>query len=127
MLPSCSSCHFMTMIKLLAIILAINGYMTVAVTSKHTQVCNLPTLNIGGFFAMNDSSGETTDRYGREIETAVQFAIEEINNSTSILPGYRMKLFSKNTQVSIIANILLFVFSLSCLCYRIHTSRVDIG
>lgn len=53
----------------------------------------LTTLYIGAFFDLGSKSG-----YG-SLPMAEQ-AIEEINNNTDILPGYRLQLVVSSTQVS---------------------------
>ena len=110
MLSSCSLRHCVTTIKLIGVILTINGYMIATRASDQTQSTDIPTLNIGGFFAFNNGAGRPL--YGREISMIAQIAIEEINNSTSILPGYQMKLFVENSHVSIIADSFVCVCSL---------------
>ena len=62
-------------------------------TNSSSNATQLTTLYIGAFFDLSKKDG-----YG-SLPMAQQ-AIEEINNSTEVLPGYRLELVVKSTQVS---------------------------
>lgn len=68
-------------------------------SSNATQV-QLTTLYIGAFFDLSKKDG-----YG-SLPMAQQ-AIEEINNNTNLLPGYKLELVVKSTQVGH-KNVLLY-------------------
>lgn len=61
-------------------------------SSANTTHVQLTTLYIGAFFDLSKKDG-----YG-SLPMAQQ-AIEEINNNTGLLPGYKLELVVKSTQV----------------------------
>lgn len=69
-----------------------NASISTNSSSNATQV-QLTTLYIGAFFDLSKKDG-----YG-SLPMAQQ-AIEEINNNTGLLPGYKLELVVKSTQVS---------------------------
>lgn len=62
-------------------------------TNSSSNATQLTALYIGAFFDLSKKDG-----YG-SLPMAQQ-AIEEINNNTEILPGYRLELVVKSTEVS---------------------------
>ncbi len=71
-------------------------------TNSSSNATQLTTLYIGAFFDLSKKDG-----YG-SLPVAQQ-AIEEINNNTKLLPGYRLELVVKSTQVSY-KNLYYFIY-----------------
>lgn len=63
-----------------------------ASNSSNASQVQLTTLYIGAFFDLSKKDG-----YG-SLPMAQQ-AIEEVNNNTGLLPGYKLELVVKSTQV----------------------------
>ena len=70
-----------------------NTNASISTNSSSNATTPLTTLYIGAFFDLG-----TKDGYG-SLPMAQQ-AIDEINNNTEMLPGYRLELVVNSTQVS---------------------------
>lgn len=57
------------------------------------------TINIAGLFPYGGLDSREASLAGDAVRPAAEMAVEDINNRSNVLPGYRLRLYQNDTEV----------------------------